>query len=502
MALVGYTFLLQGQTKPVSSFRALVKAGTLVNQQNQLDIMGGVAMSTIGEYQWSYEHIGGPTWAKSLGLGAVFSFREVLELEASYERSLITQSWNFANGYTYFSSANTVNITAIITNYEFNKLLYGGSLSYPLFGKFNQFVFASGYLTQMWMDDRTLYSADYKSGAIQGRQSAYNENPDQYNGPLFSSVPSTNRLTQLFTFGLGFKWVTKSRAFWKLGMYYTAGDDEIYRFTHDWYQNGQLVNQNAWIHTAAHLNYQLQVGIPIWKGKRRERKPKEDKPEPKEEPVVAEEPVEVEEEPKEPTVDDANTSMPTDLYLANNVVFLIDISASMLQRQKMDKVKDAMVYMTDSLRTFDQVGVVTYNNEARVLLDPVAADSAHRKDIKKSIIDIEASGMTNGVAGLRTAYTMALRHMIEGGSNQVILVTDGEFGEQNEKDREIKDLLDAFDAKGIQLTIVSTNPNGDAQKSMKAMARRAGGEFVYVDDAESFDAVFLEIIKKHARKTD
>ena len=105
----------QTDYQAVSSVRLNLLLGTLRNHGNWVDDLGTVPMSSVGDYQINYEHINGPTFAKSVGLGISAGFREVLEGEISFERGLITQKFDFAPAFTYPKAGINQNIVELAT---------------------------------------------------------------------------------------------------------------------------------------------------------------------------------------------------------------------------------------------------------------------------------------------------------------------------------------------------------------------------------------------------
>jgi Ca-activated chloride channel family protein len=241
--------------------------------------------------------------------------------------------------------------------------------------------------------------------------------------------------------------------------------------------------------------YYVNLGIPLLKGK------KKDKIEIADEEVKEEKIIIAEEETFYPDYpDEGNKSLPNEKYMANNIIFLLDVSASMNQNEKMEKVKKAMIYMADSLRSFDQVGLVTYNVKAKVALEPTKSDAEHILDIKREIEVIRPKGSTKGIAGMETALEVAVGNYMNAANNQVILVTDGEFSDDNLSEKDLKEIVDEYKSQGVKISIIGFGESKVAQERLAFIASYAGGRYIKVESAEQFDDVFLKEIKLSSEK--
>jgi Ca-activated chloride channel homolog len=118
-------------------------------------------------------------------------------------------------------------------------------------------------------------------------------------------------------------------------------------------------------------------------------------------------------------------SVPLDNLPASNLVFLIDVSGSMNQPNKLPLVKQSFGMLTDQLRENDRVSIVVYAGAAGKVLEPTSG--ADKNKIRQALDRLSAGGSTAGGAGLRLAYTLAKENFREGGNNRVIIATDGDF---------------------------------------------------------------------------
>src|SRR5690606_9708751 len=124
---------------------------------------------------------------------------------------------------------------------------------------------------------------------------------------------------------------------------------------------------------------------------------------------------------------------------ACNLVFLLDVSGSMLDEKKLPLVKSALQLLTAELRKDDRVAVVVYAGASGLVLDSTPA--RERSKILTAIDSLTAGGSTNGGEGIELAYRVAKEHQVAGGINRVILCTDGDFNVGTTSDSALLELI-------------------------------------------------------------
>ncbi len=198
------------------------------------------------------------------------------------------------------------------------------------------------------------------------------------------------------------------------------------------------------------------------------------------------------------TIPEENQNFSTKEYKANNIVFLIDVSGSMKQNGKIDSLKMAMLYMAQELRSVDRISVITFATSTKEVLTNVPG--SNRDVIMPTINDLQAKGTTNGVLGLEMAFAEAIDQFIEGGNNQVIVVTDGIFNGTNSNPQEVKSLIKAYSERGIILSVVGFGRDQQAILQMTKMAETGKGSFIPFDNGANARPKLIEEIKSRSRK--
>jgi len=178
-------------------------------------------------------------------------------------------------------------------------------------------------------------------------------------------------------------------------------------------------------------------------------------------------------------IDINNEELSKEKYSANNILFLIDVSLSMEDDDKLPALKYAMKNLTRVLRDIDKLTIITYSTDAQLIMQPT---SANNKVAINGLIDsLYAAGRTNGVRGFEMAYSTIQENFINTGNNQIIVATDGLFNQYNAKNRE-EDLLDMIknnaDEKDIKVSVIAFGEDKKATSVMKKLARLGDGNFI------------------------
>lgn len=160
-------------------------------------------------------------------------------------------------------------------------------------------------------------------------------------------------------------------------------------------------------------------------------------------------------------------------FVPINVVFVLDISSSMNQSDKIELMKFSLNRLTDMLRPQDKISIVTYSNNAQVLLEPTSGSD--KTKIKDEVKSLKASGMTAGGAGIKLGYKTAYKSLIPNGVNQVIIITDGDF---NRDSKDYKKAIKKYKHKGINFSVVGVKNKERDEQNMRDAAHLGGGTYI------------------------
>lgn len=172
--------------------------------------------------------------------------------------------------------------------------------------------------------------------------------------------------------------------------------------------------------------------------------------------------------------------IPNDALPASNLVFLVDVSGSMLAPNKLPLLQSSLQLLTDQLRPQDKVALVVYAGAAGVVLEPTAGDEKIK--IKDAIRSLKAGGSTAGGAGITLAYALARQHFVTGGNNRVILATDGDFNVGESSDAAMERLIEKERESGVFLTVLGFGMGNYKDNKMQVLAGKGNGNHAYIDD--------------------
>ncbi len=174
----------------------------------------------------------------------------------------------------------------------------------------------------------------------------------------------------------------------------------------------------------------------------------------------------------------------------SNLVFLIDVSGSMFEANKLPLVKQSMKLLAEQLREKDRISMVVYAGNAGLVLP---ATSGNEKTKIKSAIDaLEAGGSTNGGAGLQLAYNIAQQSFMQHGNNRIILCTDGDFNVGPSSDDDLVRLIEKERDKGIYLSVLGFGMGNYKDSKMEQIADKGNGNYAYIDGINEAKKVLVK----------
>lgn len=170
------------------------------------------------------------------------------------------------------------------------------------------------------------------------------------------------------------------------------------------------------------------------------------------------------------------------------LTFVIDVSGSMADPDRLGLVQDALHTLVDQLRPTDAVAVVTFNDRAKVVREMTRV--AEKEQLHDAIDSLAAGGSTNLGDGLVTGYETARDGFRSGYSNRVILLSDGLANTgTTDADRMLRQVREEADKEIALLGVGVGSEYGDAL--MERLADRGDGFVVYVSERRQARDVFV-----------
>jgi Mg-chelatase subunit ChlD len=188
----------------------------------------------------------------------------------------------------------------------------------------------------------------------------------------------------------------------------------------------------------------------------------------------------------------------TEKFKPNNILLLLDVSGSMKDDGKMDRLKSSVRRLVMMLREVDVLTIIAYNSDSWEVLPPTpVTDNA---GIVALVDSLQPFGYTNGVKGMETAYARLLQQQIEGGNNQLIIATDGKFNSSKFSESEAADIVRTHADKGIALSIIGFGDDREAGRLMRKLADLGSGRFVAVTATQDPTELLAQEIKQRSLK--
>lgn len=165
---------------------------------------------------------------------------------------------------------------------------------------------------------------------------------------------------------------------------------------------------------------------------------------------------------------------------ASNLVFLIDVSGSMRDANKLPLLKSSMKLLVSQLRDSDKVAIVTYSGETSLVLPSTSGKEKAR--IIHALEQLQAAGYTAGGAGIKKAYQIARENFIPKGNNRVILATDGDFNVGISSEKELEKMIERERQSGVFLTVLGYGMGNYKDNRLQVLAQKGNGNHAYIDN--------------------
>jgi Ca-activated chloride channel family protein len=175
--------------------------------------------------------------------------------------------------------------------------------------------------------------------------------------------------------------------------------------------------------------------------------------------------------------------------VGTNLVFLVDVSGSMEDPDKLPLVKSALKMLLGELTAKDRISLVVYAGASGVVLEPTPGNE--RATISAALDRLSAGGSTNGGEGIQLAYAMARKGWIEGGVNRVLLATDGDFNVGVTRFESLLDLVKNERKSGIALTTLGFGQGNYNDHLMEQLADVGDGNNAYIDSVQEAHKVLV-----------
>jgi secreted protein with Ig-like and vWFA domain len=174
----------------------------------------------------------------------------------------------------------------------------------------------------------------------------------------------------------------------------------------------------------------------------------------------------------------------------SNFVFLVDVSGSMNQPDKLPLVKESLRLLVEQLDEKDRVSLVTYAGSSGLVLPPTSGDQKDR--IFAAIDNMTSGGSTHGSAGIQVAYEQAIAGFIPEGVNRVILCSDGDFNVGISSPSDLEKLITEKARSGVFLSVLGYGTGNLKDRTMETLADKGNGNYGYIDSLSEARKVLVD----------
>lgn len=163
-----------------------------------------------------------------------------------------------------------------------------------------------------------------------------------------------------------------------------------------------------------------------------------------------------------------------------NLTFLLDVSGSMNEPNKLPLVKESIKLLIDKMRDEDYMSIVVYAGSSGLVLKPT--NGKNKEKIYDALDNLQAGGSTSGGEGIMLAYKTAKENFNKDKINRVILATDGDFNVGASSDDELVRIIEKQRESGIYLTVLGFGTGNYKDSKMEKLADKGNGNYAYIDN--------------------
>jgi Ca-activated chloride channel family protein len=164
----------------------------------------------------------------------------------------------------------------------------------------------------------------------------------------------------------------------------------------------------------------------------------------------------------------------------------------MNEPKKLPLVKKAHKLLVNNHNKNDRISLVVYAGAAGLVLPSTPADPKSRDTILAAIDNLSAGGSTNGGQGIELAYQVATQNFIKGGTNRVLLATDGDWNVGITDPSSLTHLIEDQAKSGVFLSVLGFGYGNLKDSTMERLADKGNGHYAYIDDVKEARKVLVE----------
>ena len=173
-----------------------------------------------------------------------------------------------------------------------------------------------------------------------------------------------------------------------------------------------------------------------------------------------------------------------------NLVFLVDVSGSMADENKLPLLKRSLRELSGTMSAHDRVSIVVYAGSSGLALPATRGNDT--ATISAALERLSAGGSTNGGEGIELAYKVAREQFDPAGINRVVLATDGDFNVGVSSEDELVRLIEQQRSSGVYLTVLGFGMGNYKDSNLEKLADKGNGNYAYIDSLPEARKVLVE----------
>jgi Ca-activated chloride channel family protein len=172
------------------------------------------------------------------------------------------------------------------------------------------------------------------------------------------------------------------------------------------------------------------------------------------------------------------------------LTFVMDVSGSMADENRIDMVKHGLTKLVDQLGPNDTVAIVAFSNDAWVVLEPTSVENRWR--ITEAINNLRPMQSTNTEAGLRLGYELAHRNYRDGVINRVVLASDGVANVGNTDPNILAQYAQDYYGRNIFLSTIGVGHGNYNDQLLEQLADKGNGTYSFLDSTAAAERIFAQ----------
>lgn len=169
---------------------------------------------------------------------------------------------------------------------------------------------------------------------------------------------------------------------------------------------------------------------------------------------------------------------------------VLDVSGSMGFDNKLADAKQALLAAVASLKNGDEFALVTFNNHAQTVIEPLVITASNRERVITSIKDIRQSGGTNIQGGLLQGY-LEITKFQQSEYPRLLLITDGNSNINSITPEQLAKKLQVEFVEGIRISTVGLGFDVN-QDLLRKIAKSGSGHFYFADKSATLESILKE----------